>query len=374
MRGVLVALLLAFDLAWAGCRQLAGIEDIRSSANDAGRRPDSPTDSSSTDEANSLPVPEAGFGCDCPTCTTLAMGLNAPASLALVGSFVYFLNYGPEDGQGSLMRVSTSGVGSAETVIGDLTRPFSIASDSTHLYWQAEDGKGAGTIVKLALSGGAPETLASGLSTLQGVLIASAPQYPLTNDVAVTNADVYFVGFSGGQQAGILHVPIDGGVGSVHSSASGQGMGGLRSAIRQWLREQRVVTFRGHERTRNRSHPGAALGWGRQRPRRESHQPMGRRPPWRRRPFLRRGTEIREWDVAARASGGRASPDASKAPPIPVGRRLGGWLRVLRPGGRPGSGVRQSLRHRDRHRRTLAATLSSPVALAVDSGSVLGQT
>jgi hypothetical protein len=135
-----------------------------------------------------------------------------------VGPDVYFLNYGPEDGQGSLMRVPTAG-GAPSTVVGNLTRPFSIAADATDFYWQAEDGKGSGIVEKLAMSGGPPVTLASGLSTLQDVVIMSTIQYPLTANVAVTPTDVYFVGYAMGTQAGVLSVPIAGGAVSTLISA-----------------------------------------------------------------------------------------------------------------------------------------------------------
>jgi len=181
-------------------------------------------DSRATDEPDVTSFPEGGYGCECPSCTTLASGLNGPVSLVIVGSVVYFLSYGPEDGQGSLMRVATSGGGTPETVVANLTRPFSIVADANDLYWQAEDGKGAGIIEKLPLAGGTPQTLAGGLSTLQSVVIMSTLQAPLTNDVAVTPTDVYFVGFSGGMQAGILRVPIDGGaVSTVISQWPGDG-------------------------------------------------------------------------------------------------------------------------------------------------------
>ena len=208
MRGPLAAVPIALGFAWMGCRQLAGIEDIEPSVSDAAARDARATDASDA-EAGSLGV-DGASGCGCPGCTMLAEGLNLPASLVVEGGYVYFLNYGPEDGQGSLMRVSAGG-GSPETVVGGLTRPLSIASDGNSLYWQAEDGKGGGIVEKRALAGGTTRTLASGLSTLQSVVIQSTVQFPLTNNIALTPTDVYFVGYSAGIQAGILSVPVDGG-------------------------------------------------------------------------------------------------------------------------------------------------------------------
>jgi hypothetical protein len=206
MRRLLAPLLIALAGSWLACRQLAGIGDIEtgSDASDARTSKDSARDDDVLDGDD--------FGCGCPGCTTLAQGLNLPASLLVVGTNIYFLTYGPEDGQGSLMRVSSAGGGIAETVAGNLTRPFSITADADNFYWQAEDGMGHGIVAKLAMAGGSPVTLAGGLPTLQGIVIMSTDQYTLTADVAVTPTDVYFVGFSGGMQAGVLSVPIGGGV------------------------------------------------------------------------------------------------------------------------------------------------------------------
>src|ERR1700690_3774563 len=102
MRRALPSSLIALGVAWLGCRQLAGIDDIELPTMDAGSQ-DSP---SPTDSGPDLVATlEAAYGCDCPTCTTLAAGMYAPASLLLAGGYVYFTNYGPIDGQGSVMRV-----------------------------------------------------------------------------------------------------------------------------------------------------------------------------------------------------------------------------------------------------------------------------
>lgn len=204
---LLFVLMFALGSSWLGCRQLAGIDDVELPVTLDARSPDGPSDGFAFESYYYL---EGGYGCTCPGCTTLAEGLNVPDSLVLIGNDVYFLNYGPEDGLGSLMRVPIAG-GTAQTVAANLTRPFSITADANNLYWQAEDGKGSGIVVKLGLSGGAPTTLASGLKTLSDVLVMSEVQFPLTSNVAVTATDVYFVAFSGGEQAGVLSVPVDGG-------------------------------------------------------------------------------------------------------------------------------------------------------------------
>jgi hypothetical protein len=199
VRRHLASLFMAGALLGLGCRQIAGIEDVQ------------PVDAGKSMEAR---AGGPGGTCGCPGCTTLASAQGLPLSLVLVDGYVYFLDYGPEDGQGSLMRVATGG-GQPETVVGNLTRPFSIAADATNFYWQAEDAKG-GIVVKRAIAGGAPETLASGLPPLTDLVTQSEILAPTTNDIALSTTDVYFVGFSPGNFGGpeplqIESVPIAGG-------------------------------------------------------------------------------------------------------------------------------------------------------------------
>jgi hypothetical protein len=193
-------LALAAACSALACRQVAGIEDITSARADAA--------------ADAAVTADAGT-CGCPGCTTLASGLKLPLSIVLADGYVYFLNYGPADGMGSLMRVPTAGGKGAETVLGNLTRPFSLAADATNLYWQAEDDAG-GVIVQRPISGGATLTLASGLPTLQDLLVKGIVSIPTTNDIALSVQDVYFLGFVPGKvdyasASQVLRVPIGGG-------------------------------------------------------------------------------------------------------------------------------------------------------------------
>jgi hypothetical protein len=184
-----------------GCRQLAGIENIM---------PAPPTDA-----PGDTPAPGDAGRCGCPGCTQLAkMGVpSLPLSLVLVGADLFVLSYGPDVGQGALLRVPTSGTGDAapEILQGNLTRPFSIAADATHLYWIGEDGKGGGIVEKYPLAGGSAVTLASGLPT--HTLISTGDVLnPSNSYLALTATDVYFVEFPGGSPGGVDSVPIDGGV------------------------------------------------------------------------------------------------------------------------------------------------------------------
>jgi hypothetical protein len=215
MRAVRVALLclwLAAALA-CGCRQLAGVKDFQPPP-DAGGKEVAPGDAPPGDVVGPI---EAGIpGCVCDGCVQLAGGLFAPLSLALVGSDVYFLNYGPQGGRGSLMRVSTTGGGKATTVASGLTRPFSLTIFSGDAYWEEEDGMGHGLIVKLPLSGGAAQTLASGLPTFQDVESSGYVNAMTSQQIAVTSTNVYFAGYQVGSPGfpsavNVLSVPVTGG-------------------------------------------------------------------------------------------------------------------------------------------------------------------
>jgi hypothetical protein len=199
VRPTLASFCIAGALLGIGCRQIAGIEEIE------------PVDAGKNTEARADGPPSM---CSCAGCTTLASAQGLPLSLVIVSGYVYFLDYGPEDGEGALMRVPTGG-GEPETVAGNLTRPFSIVADATNFYWQAEDGK-SGIIVQLAIAGGAPETIASGLPPLTDLVTQGEVLAPTTNDIALSATDVYFTGFTPGMFGGpspqdIQRVPIGGG-------------------------------------------------------------------------------------------------------------------------------------------------------------------
>jgi hypothetical protein len=216
MRRAVPLLAVVAIFAWQGCRQIAGIEDLEPA--DAASTQDGPTSDAKK------PVPDAGIGdgaggdgagiCQCEGCVELASALNSPLSLTVVGSDIYFLNYGPEDGTGSLMSVPTKG-GKKRTVLGGLTRPFSLVTDGANLYFQAQDGTGAakGVLVKYPI-GGTPQTLAAGLGELQGLVSGINIANPTTNDIAVTPTNVYFVEYAPAGfdlPKGILSVSQEGG-------------------------------------------------------------------------------------------------------------------------------------------------------------------
>jgi hypothetical protein len=186
---VLAPLLIACAFAGLACRQIAGIEEIKLPA-DAGNG-------------------DGAVSCDCPGCTVLDHDLDLPLSLVLVGDGVYVLVYGSGPGKGSLVRVPTAG-GQAQVVVGALTQPISLVADATNLYWMAVDTAGSGILERVAIAGGAPVTLATGLA-VPDFFTSGVVQGPTNTLIALTATDVYFVNFIGGDPAGVRSVPVGGG-------------------------------------------------------------------------------------------------------------------------------------------------------------------
>jgi hypothetical protein len=163
------------------CRQLAGVEEIQ---------PPPAPDAARVDAAKL----DAGARCDCPGCTVLATGLPFPVSVVRVDRDLYVTSYGPKPGQGSLVRVPTTG-GPVVTVLADLTHPSALASDGADLFWLAEDGTGRGVLQKRAVSGGPVQDLASGLQRVPLLYKGNYVTFPTSSLIAVSAMDVYFIDF-----------------------------------------------------------------------------------------------------------------------------------------------------------------------------------
>ncbi len=117
------------------------------------------------------------------TPTTLASGQSSPLAIAIDSTNVYFTN----DHGGSVVKVPIGDRGSqtklaSVTIPLPNTQPTGIAVDGTNVYWT--DGRG-NELQKVSVGGGAPTTLGSGQSFLNG------------NGVAVDCASVYWTDVGG---------------------------------------------------------------------------------------------------------------------------------------------------------------------------------
>jgi hypothetical protein len=126
------------------------------------------------------------------------------------------MNYGPTPGKGSLVRVPT-GSGPVETILDKLIHPLALATDGTHLFWLAEDGKGRGLLQTRAVSGGPVVDLATGLRPFALLYEGKYTKIPTNSLLALSPTDVYFIDSLGkDRRGGISSVPKTGGsVGSL---------------------------------------------------------------------------------------------------------------------------------------------------------------
>jgi hypothetical protein len=214
---LLAAALVALSVAGLGCRQIAGVEDIvppsdASSVAD-GKSTDAAIDRDQKGDAVACVGKLEGGStgkCGCPGCTQLAHGLKVPLSLVLVGSDLYVLSYGTAAGEGSLVRVSTSG-GAPETIQSGLSFPIGLLSDGEDLYWSSEDEAGHGIVEKCSTSGGKPTTLASGLTAIRDVLYKGYAFVSTRTLMALAGPDLYFFDFDASGVWSVLRVPKTGG-------------------------------------------------------------------------------------------------------------------------------------------------------------------
>jgi hypothetical protein len=137
--------------------------------------------------------------------STLATVQPGPKGIAVSGDDVYWTNWGPGSGapgSGSVMSHSAlGGLGEQPTTLASgQSYPSAIALDATNLYWLDTDENQPTSkprVMKMARSGGAPETLA-------------VPSTSFVSSIAVDATRVYWT--QGGPHDGaVMAVPIEGG-------------------------------------------------------------------------------------------------------------------------------------------------------------------
>ena len=100
---------------------------------------------------------------------------SGPRGLAVDASSVYWTN----SATGNVVKVALTG-GSPVTLASGQSEPWGIAVDATSVYWATNVNPG--TIMKVPLGGGSPVTLASGQNPM-GVAI----DCPITSSCSTTN-------------------------------------------------------------------------------------------------------------------------------------------------------------------------------------------
>jgi hypothetical protein len=220
-RSLALFAILAPVAALGACRQLAGIYEIeaieagafdgpkRESGADARHHDSAPVEAAAADTGA-----DAG-PCGCEGCEILADNQLSPLSLVVIGTDIYFLNYGPGLDQGSIGHVSTTG-GKVTKLLAGLTNPLGLTTDGKSLFFYAQSASMGGVIMKLSLprptgGTGAPEMLAVNQGTMSGLVLCQTVQFPTSNLIVATASDVYWIGATGGTNDSVMQVPIDGG-------------------------------------------------------------------------------------------------------------------------------------------------------------------
>jgi sugar lactone lactonase YvrE len=123
-----------------------------------------------------------------PGLEVLASGQPTPATLAIDGTSLYWVNNAPN---GAVMKMPLAG-GTPTTLASGQTNPWGIAVDAANVYWTNTRG---GQVMKVSVSGGTPEPL------------ATDQQGP--NSIATDGTNVYWTNLH--DQAAIMKVPVGGG-------------------------------------------------------------------------------------------------------------------------------------------------------------------
>lgn len=210
--GALITLVAACAL---GCAPAVNIGDL----------PQASSGGTTSGGSSSGDPPASGQACG--AITTLASGLNYPASMAISGDALYLLTSDPQAtpaGTGLVLKISLAGGDPVVLASGQGT-PQGIAADATHVYWSTED-----TVKSMPLGGGPVTVIASGQPRAGGIALDATSVYwgnrfdgrvmkaPLGGGAATT---LFAPGASG--VVGVLNVTVD--AESVYWSATGEQLG-----------------------------------------------------------------------------------------------------------------------------------------------------
>lgn len=152
--------------------------------------------------------PAVGDGVACPggTClggsckpsstpVTLADGLDSPWAIAVDQTHVWFVEN--DSTAGTVSRVAKTG-GAVETFASNLTEPCAITTNATDVFWLERAGGSGGVLGRVSKGGGPPVPLATGLKNAQ-------------NHLALDSTHVYFGDGKAGGGGAVRRVPIGGG-------------------------------------------------------------------------------------------------------------------------------------------------------------------
>jgi hypothetical protein len=191
------AIALLVGALWAGC------EDVPSANVDAAQ--DAPSGSADA-PAVDAPMADGGSDGSAGGATILATSMYQPSDIAVANGFVYWTDYGVFDANANdlnaaIRRVPTNG-GAVETIVTGLRRPIAIAVSQGYAYWVRECetifGCTDGAVNRVPIAGGSIEPLVT--------------NQPGPARIAVDSANVYWTNTGNMSTTGtVMKLPLSGG-------------------------------------------------------------------------------------------------------------------------------------------------------------------
>jgi hypothetical protein len=107
---------------------------------------------------------------------SLALGQAHPTRLVLDSQSVYWINQGPDNGDGTVMKIAKTGGAATTLATASGEHATALALDGISLYWAHSDGT-SGTIAVMSASGGVSQTLVTDASWPGDLAIGSDTIY-----------------------------------------------------------------------------------------------------------------------------------------------------------------------------------------------------